>query len=199
MVSKKLQSKSMCIDTTIKQLKVIEDMAITSLKSIFEQLKTFESIFGFLFDSNKLKSLDGKELRECCATFHSTFSRGDSSYVDLNNLFSEFKVLLFILPNELMLATEILEFIAIRMFQLLIDFFLTVLMTVASAERSISKLKLIKTYLRSSMSQERLNGLTILSIENDFWKKFILMLLLMILHLRMLVEPIFYVDDIGVD
>ncbi|KAA3487143.1 zinc finger MYM-type protein 1-like [Gossypium australe] len=98
MVSKKLKSKSICIDTTIKQVEgvlsyfekyrnealllnnqeneeiqsadelfrvdyflVIVDMTITSLKSIFEQLKTFESIFGFLFDSNKLKSLDEKD------------------------------------------------------------------------------------------------------------------------------------------
>ncbi|TYH12874.1 hypothetical protein ES288_A06G100600v1 [Gossypium darwinii] len=92
MVCNKLQSKFMCIDITIKQLEkdkaiqsadelfrvdyflVIIDMEITSLKSIFVQLKTFESIFGFLFDSNKLKSLDEKELRECCATFHFTFS-----------------------------------------------------------------------------------------------------------------------------
>ncbi|XP_057805079.1 uncharacterized protein LOC131020345 [Salvia miltiorrhiza] len=44
---------------------------------------------------------------------------------------------------------------------------LTVPVTVASAERSFSKLKLIKTYLRSSMSQERLNGLAILAIEKD--------------------------------
>ena len=38
-------------------------------------------------------------------------------------------------------------------------------MSVASAERSFSKLKLIKTYLRSTMSQDRLNGLAIMSIE----------------------------------
>ena len=47
-----------------------------------------------------------------------------------------------------------------------IKLFLTIPVTVASAERSFSKLKLIKTYLRSSMSQERLSGLAILSIEN---------------------------------
>jgi hypothetical protein len=38
---------------------------------------------------------------------------------------------------------------------------------VASAERSFSEFKLIKTYFRSSMLQERLNGLLTLSIEKD--------------------------------
>lgn len=38
--------------------------------------------------------------------------------------------------------------------------------TSASCERSFSKLKLIKNYLRSSMSQERLSSLAILAIEN---------------------------------
>nr|KJB64854.1 hypothetical protein B456_010G072400 [Gossypium raimondii] len=149
--NKKLQSKSMCVDTTIKQLEgvlsyfekyrneyftssiniaksialdmYVEPTLPTKRHSIFEQLKTFESIFGFFFDSNKLRSLDQKELRECCATFHSTFSH---------------------------------------------EFFLTVPMIMASSERSFSKLKLIKTYLRSSMSQERLNRLTILLVEKDF-------------------------------
>ena len=36
---------------------------------------------------------------------------------------------------------------------------------VASAKRSFSKLKLIKSYLRSTMSRERLSGLVILSIK----------------------------------
>ncbi|XP_025408620.1 uncharacterized protein LOC112682293 [Sipha flava] len=43
---------------------------------------------------------------------------------------------------------------------------LTFPVTVASRERSFSKLKLIKTYLRSTMTQERLSNLAILSIEN---------------------------------
>ena len=42
----------------------------------------------------------------------------------------------------------------------------TVPVTVTTAERSFSKLKLIKNFLRSFMSQERLSGLALLSIEN---------------------------------
>lgn len=42
---------------------------------------------------------------------------------------------------------------------------LTIPVTVASAELSFSKLKLIKTYLCSTMAQERLNALAVLSIE----------------------------------
>ncbi|XP_062849623.1 uncharacterized protein DDB_G0283697-like [Trichomycterus rosablanca] len=45
--------------------------------------------------------------------------------------------------------------------------FLTMPLTVASAERSFSKLKLIKTYLRSSMSNDRLTQLAVISIENN--------------------------------
>jgi hypothetical protein len=43
--------------------------------------------------------------------------------------------------------------------------FLTLPVTVASAERSFSKLRLIKNYLRSTMAQERLRNLSLLSIE----------------------------------
>jgi hypothetical protein len=46
-----------------------------------------------------------------------------------------------------------------------------VLVTVASAERSFSKLKLLKNYLRSTMSQERLNGLATLCIEKKLLDK----------------------------
>ena len=44
---------------------------------------------------------------------------------------------------------------------------LTIPVIVAFVEISFSKLKLIKSYLRSTISQERLSGLAILSIENE--------------------------------
>ena len=44
--------------------------------------------------------------------------------------------------------------------------YMNVAVTVATTERSFSKLKLIKNFLQSSMSQERLSGLALLSIEN---------------------------------
>lgn len=49
--------------------------------------------------------------------------------------------------------------------------FLTVPVTTTKAERTFSKLKLIKNYLRSSMGQDRLTNLAILSIENQRARK----------------------------
>lgn len=48
---------------------------------------------------------------------------------------------------------------------------LTLPITAASAERSFSKLKIIKNYLRSQICQIRLVGLATLSIENDISNK----------------------------
>ena len=45
--------------------------------------------------------------------------------------------------------------------------YMTVPVTVAMAERSFSKLKLIKNFLLSPMSQKRLSGLALLSLENE--------------------------------
>jgi len=45
--------------------------------------------------------------------------------------------------------------------------FLTLPVTVATAERSFSKLRLIENYLRSTMGQDRLCALALLSIEAE--------------------------------
>lgn len=53
----------------------------------------------------------------------------------------------------------------------LLHIFLSLPVTVAGGERAFSKMKIIKNYLRSNMSQERLNGLAMLSIERQLAKK----------------------------
>ena len=50
---------------------------------------------------------------------------------------------------------------------------LTIPVTVASAERSFSKLKLLKSYLCSTMIQERLNDLTMIALESDILPPFL--------------------------
>jgi len=54
---------------------------------------------------------------------------------------------------------------------MLVPVYLTVAVSIASCERSFSKLRLIKSYLRSTMGDDRLSSLTILSIESDFVEK----------------------------
>ena len=49
--------------------------------------------------------------------------------------------------------------------------------TLCSAERAFSKLKLIKTRLRSTMGQERLESLMLMSVESDILKSLDLELL----------------------
>ncbi|KAL9830429.1 putative HAT dimerization domain-containing protein [Arabidopsis thaliana] len=143
MVSKNLQAKSNCIDSAMKQVEgVIVYMAIASLKSKIVEMRTFETVFGFLYNSVKLKSLDAIELRERCTTFYNTFFHSGSSDVTLH--------------DEVMAPIEILEFVnTIGCYPnifIAYRILLTTLATVASMERNFSKLKLLKNYLRSSMS-----------------------------------------------
>ena len=93
------------------------------------------------------------------------------SNIDELDLFCELKVIREILVRENSSPIETLDYIknvdcfpnACIAYRIL----LTIHVTVASAERSFSKLKLIKSYLRSTMLQERLNGLAMLSIEKN--------------------------------
>ena len=91
--------------------------------------------------------------------------------VDLDDFFSELKVLKVTLPDDLMSAPEILQFVtAVGCYpnvSVAYRILLTIPVTVASAERSFSKLKLLKNCLRSTMLQERLNGLATCCIEKD--------------------------------
>ena len=50
---------------------------------------------------------------------------------------------------------------------IVLQLFITISVSVATAERSFSKLKLLMNYLRTSMGQDRLSNLATLSIEHE--------------------------------
>ena len=53
----------------------------------------------------------------------------------------------------------------------LLRIYLTIPITTATAERSFSALRRIKTYLRSTMSEERLNNTMLLHVHKDLCDK----------------------------
>ena len=112
--------------------------------------------------------MDDNDLRKHCTAFVEVFSDDKSSDVDLDDFFSELKVLQVTLPDDFMSAPEILQFVTTLDCypNVSVAYRMSVPVTVASAERSFSKLKLLKNYLRSTMLQGRLNGLAMCSIEN---------------------------------
>ncbi|XP_021979362.1 zinc finger MYM-type protein 1-like [Helianthus annuus] len=150
----------------------IVDQACVSLESRFEQFKEFDNIFGFLFSIKKLKSYNEETLEKKCIDLEKFWKH--DNHVDVNglDLFEELKMLRDIIHVESDTLINILTYIknsnSFPNAYIAYRIMLTIPVTVASAERSFSKLKLIKNYLRSTMSQERLNGLAIMSIERDF-------------------------------
>ncbi|KAK9674251.1 hypothetical protein RND81_12G221200 [Saponaria officinalis] len=149
------------------------DQAISSLKRRFEQYQEYENIFGFMFTSDKLNALDDSTLKSCCINLEKVLMNKGVSDIDGNALYFDLNFFKeFMMPNKIMGPISILNYIkqAGNCFpnaEIAYRILLTIPVTVASAERSFSKLKLLKSYLRSTMSQERLNGLAMIAIENN--------------------------------
>ena len=123
----------------------IVDKAISLIKNRLEQFQI--DIFGFLFNFTKLKSLDDDSLQKYCLKLE-YFLKHDGYYdIDGLDLFSELKVLKEILQTKEYTLIDILNYI--KMFDtfpntcITYRILLIILVTVASAEKKFSKLKLI--------------------------------------------------------
>ncbi|KAF3656865.1 hypothetical protein FXO38_13937, partial [Capsicum annuum] len=70
----------------------IVDQAISSLQNGFEQFEVYESLFGFLFNGKKLRSLDDENLKKHCFNLECSLKHSTHSDIDGIDLYSELKV-----------------------------------------------------------------------------------------------------------
>jgi len=153
----------------------IVDQAISSLTTRFEQYQGFQKNFGFLFTSETLQSLDNKSLQSSCDNLEAALKKDGKSDIDANELYMELKFLQDFMPKENMGPVEFLKFLkrhdSFPNASIAYRVLLTIPVTVASAERSFSKLKLLKSYLRSTMIQQRLTDLATIALESAVLEK----------------------------
>jgi hypothetical protein len=163
----------------------IVDQAIASLNRRFEQYQGYEKKFGFLFTSDRLQSMDDGSLMAACVNLENALTFPEHEDINGNKIpehkdidGSELWTELVYIQDSLeksMGPTDILNYLKKRPYlpvaNIAYRILLTIPVTVASAERSFSKLKLLKSYMRTTMTQQRLNGLATIALENDILEK----------------------------
>nr|XP_014351266.1 PREDICTED: zona pellucida sperm-binding protein 4-like [Latimeria chalumnae] len=145
----------------------ILDTAHTSVSERFQQLHEVCQSFHFLYDITGLNNLSatvGVELLKKCKDLQVYLSYGNNADIDALELFDELTTLSRIVESRKS-PFEVLQYLAhnnlINTFpntSIALCILTTIPVSVASGERIFSKLKLIKTYLRSTTSQERSGG-----------------------------------------
>uniref|UniRef100_A0A667XPW6 TTF-type domain-containing protein n=1 Tax=Myripristis murdjan TaxID=586833 RepID=A0A667XPW6_9TELE len=150
----------------------VVDCALLSLQERFETLSQVRDTFGLLLDFQKVHGMSKEDLHKRCIDMEKTLTDEGEADVDGLEMMQEI-INLAQLPLQTT-AMEMLTFLHDNNLQevypnlwVALRISLTLPVTVASAERSFSKLKLIKTYLRSTMGQERLSGLAVISINAE--------------------------------
>lgn len=128
-------------------------------------------MFGFLYNANSLKQCH----RENELENHSKNFERKMGDIDANELIMELNRFIYVIEKErgLVTANNFLTYIYKNSLQeiypnlcICIRILLTTPVTVTGAERSFSRMKLIKNILRSTMADDRLSALAVISIEN---------------------------------
>jgi len=157
----------------------ILDIAISSLNERFELLKQHNETFYFLRHSLSLKEMNKEHILKQCMNLQAKLSNetGTESDIDGAELYDEICILQEMLTSDMNSNAMLNYLLKNNLQQVFPNFYvslrilLTLPVTVASGERSFSKLKLIKNYCRSTMSQERLTNLATISIEHEIANK----------------------------
>lgn len=156
-----------------KDIFEVYDRILTELYNRFENMSEINENFGFLYGSSLMDH--SMEYIQKCAADLSLKYETDLNSSDFISEIKDFKCQAFSLLPDLRAATPLALLQLITTYSLRAEYpnvetalrmFLTLPITVATCERSFSKLKLIKNYLRSTMGQERISDMAILSIEH---------------------------------
>lgn len=114
------------------------------------------------------------ELLAHCKDLEVVLTDGNSSDLNALELADEISIVSSLLTKK-ETPVEVLKFIATLKFapnlSIALRILLTLPVTVASGERSFSKQKIIKNYLRTMQTQNRLNGLAMIAIEHQISDK----------------------------
>lgn len=149
------------------------DVVINQIENRFSGLNTIAQLFSFLTPHNLCK-LSNEEIRENARAIVNKYPSDISD--NLEEQVISFKSLL---SKEIAQKKSVKEIASLLIEEnsclssclpdltTVLQLYLTLPVTVATAERSFSKLKLIKSYLRSTMCQMRLSDLAVLSIEHE--------------------------------
>lgn len=149
----------------------ISDITLNSLNERFTLLETHSKNFQFLYDIFKLRDVTNEILENHCTSLQSILSDDNESDVNGNDLQEELRDVSRILQHS-MKPLDVINYLYQNNLNTLypntciaLRILLTLPVSVASGERSFSKLKLIKNYLRNSISQSKLTNLALISIE----------------------------------
>ncbi|XP_042216759.1 uncharacterized protein LOC121862522 [Homarus americanus] len=148
---------------------VVVDTAISSLNERFKTLgevnEKFKVLLGFT-------DMSDKDIVDHCQTLSNTLTHEGHSDIVGREMAMELQSVPD-LPSKRMTTMDFLTFLHEKKLTevfpnlwVALRICATLPVTVSAAEQSFSKLKLIKTYFRSTMARQRLSGLAIISVNH---------------------------------
>ncbi len=147
------------------------DTLVTQVDERFNDFRNSVTYF-YCLDPSQISEENKDSFRSLCEIYKDDINTEEAvvEYDTFTDVYAEIRTSL---ASELQLR-EVLPFLIEKQMaaglpnlSILYKIYLTLPVTSATAERSFSRLKIIKSYLRSTMTSERLSGLALISIERD--------------------------------